>query len=295
MCTSWLLRAGRLLQHRLRGDLHGVQPDRHGRDLHAVPAGTRPPASAVTEMARHVLRHQRLCDGAGACQLYSRHGVRRRELHRLDADASADCDGTGACRPATTQLCDPFVSVATAACKTTCTDDSATASSPNTCAAQQLRQDTARRDLQRPNAECNSGFCASRVCCNTACTGTCMSCALTGSVGTCTPIAAGQPPLVAPSARWRPPSPAGYDGTCNGAGACRKLRRPARSARPPTCTPVDAHAGPGSATATGTAPRPTGASCGDLTCDSDTALQDHLHGRRRLRLAQYLQRAASAR
>src|SRR5262249_36606096 len=34
-------------------------------------------------------------------------------------------------------------------------------------------------------AECASGFCADGVCCNTACTGTCVTCAGQGTVGTC--------------------------------------------------------------------------------------------------------------
>ncbi|MBK7861238.1 MAG: DUF11 domain-containing protein [Archangiaceae bacterium] len=36
-------------------------------------------------------------------------------------------------------------------------------------------------------AECGSGQCVDGVCCNTACTGQCESCAVAGSVGTCSP------------------------------------------------------------------------------------------------------------
>lgn len=35
--------------------------------------------------------------------------------------------------------------------------------------------------------DCVSGFCVGGVCCDTACTGTCMSCNVTGAVGTCSP------------------------------------------------------------------------------------------------------------
>ena len=42
--------------------------------------------------------------------------------------------------------------------------------------------------------ECISGSCVDSVCCNTACDGTCTACNLTGSVGYCTAIPAGQDP-----------------------------------------------------------------------------------------------------
>ncbi len=41
------------------------------------------------------------------------------------------------------------------------------------------------------HAGCQSGQCRDGVCCNTACTTTCFSCALSGSVGTCSPIPTG--------------------------------------------------------------------------------------------------------
>ena len=37
-------------------------------------------------------------------------------------------------------------------------------------------------------AQCASGFCVDGVCCDRACDGSCESCALTGKVGTCSPI-----------------------------------------------------------------------------------------------------------
>jgi hypothetical protein len=38
------------------------------------------------------------------------------------------------------------------------------------------------------DADCASNHCADGVCCNVACTGQCESCALAGTVGTCTPV-----------------------------------------------------------------------------------------------------------
>src|SRR5205814_6954684 len=41
------------------------------------------------------------------------------------------------------------------------------------------------------DSECGSGVCAQGVCCATACTGLCQSCAVPGSMGTCSPVPAG--------------------------------------------------------------------------------------------------------
>ncbi len=59
-------------------------------------------------------------------------------------------------------------------------------------------------------SQCQSGNCVDGVCCNTPCAGTCESCNLAGSVGTCTLISSGQDP--------DNECPSGE--TCNGAGAC---------------------------------------------------------------------------
>src|SRR4029077_14126204 len=39
---------------------------------------------------------------------------------------------------------------------------------------------------------CLSGFCADGVCCDSICSGVCQACALTGMVGTCANVPAGQ-------------------------------------------------------------------------------------------------------
>jgi hypothetical protein len=63
------------------------------------------------------------------------------------------------------------------------------------------------------NVECGSGNCVDTVCCNTTCTGTCQACNLSGSMGTCTSIPAGQDPAMeCPGVT-----------NCNGGGACTLL------------------------------------------------------------------------
>jgi hypothetical protein len=69
--------------------------------------------------------------------------------------------------------------------------------------------------------QCETGFCVGDVCCESACTDTCRSCALPGRAGQCAPVPAGQ---VDPRAGCMVelPGSCGLDGTCDGAGACRK-------------------------------------------------------------------------
>lgn len=80
--------------------------------------------------------------------------------------------------------------------------------------------------------ECTSGFCTSGVCCNEHCDGECKSCTALGQVGVCTFAPAGTP---APTqCQVQPASTCGNDGTCDGAGGCR--RYPTGTACAGTCT-----------------------------------------------------------
>ncbi len=62
-------------------------------------------------------------------------------------------------------------------------------------------------------SECLSNFCVDGVCCNNACTTTCQSCAVTGSVGTCSNVPLGDKDLVATTTCTG-------SNACNGAGQC---------------------------------------------------------------------------
>ncbi len=65
------------------------------------------------------------------------------------------------------------------------------------------------------NAECASNACADGVCCNNACNGTCRSCSLAGSVGTCTNVPANQQDPIANV-------PCIGTNVCDGNAACKK-------------------------------------------------------------------------
>jgi hypothetical protein len=69
-------------------------------------------------------------------------------------------------------------------------------------------------------SQCQSGFCAQGRCCNEICSAPCFACDLAATPGTCTAIATGDPSRGACASE--PPSGCGQDGTCDGAGGCRK-------------------------------------------------------------------------
>ena len=64
-------------------------------------------------------------------------------------------------------------------------------------------------------SECALGHCADFVCCDASCTATCRSCGLSGSVGKCGFVPAGQQDFSAVI-------PCGGTGACDGKGTCKK-------------------------------------------------------------------------
>jgi hypothetical protein len=67
--------------------------------------------------------------------------------------------------------------------------------------------------------ECDSTLCIDGVCCASACDGNCQACNLAGKVGTCAPRPAGATGKLCAN---QPASGCGYDGTCDGDGACHR-------------------------------------------------------------------------
>jgi hypothetical protein len=129
------------------------------------------------------------------------------------------CDGHGACGPAPRLLCAPFACDATSlTCKTTCTSNA-------DCAAGLFcLNGLCGRHLPAPctaDAECASGFCSEGVCCNGPCQGACVSCALPGKFGVCSPVDPGTPD---PRRVCQDQGAAtcGMNGQCDGAGGCQK-------------------------------------------------------------------------
>src|SRR6266540_1700891 len=157
------------------------------------------------------------CNGAGACRQYAA-GTQcaAASCSGTTLTPARTCNGTGTCQTVTTSSCAPYACGASA-CKTTC-------ATPSDCASPSVCNGTTCGKAQNGATcsvagDCASNFCAQGVCCATACTGTCKSCALAGTLGTCTNIAAGLDPLNQCADQGA--TSCGTDGVCSGAGACR--------------------------------------------------------------------------
>jgi hypothetical protein len=127
------------------------------------------------------------------------------------------CNGTGTCQAGAQSSCGTYACNTNNTCRTTCTMDS-------DCAAGYVcNSGVCSKKLNAApctaGTECQSGQCQQGVCCMSSCTGTCRSCALAGTVGTCTLATAGTDPLNQCADAGA--NSCGTDGMCDAAGACR--------------------------------------------------------------------------
>jgi len=182
-----------------------------------VPTGTDPASDCADEGAPSCGKDG-MCDGAGACRRYPQGtecaaGSCTGSTRRL----SSTCDGAGTCIAGASLPCAPFVCGTGNACLTTC-NGSAQCVTPAQC----MNGSCGRAPIGAAcvqSTDCDSGFCAQGICCATACTGTCRSCALAGSIGSCVPVPAGVDPL--DQCQDSGAAGCGTDGACDGNGACR--------------------------------------------------------------------------
>ena len=164
------------------------------------------------------------CDGAGACRFYLGTTCLPGSCLNGAVTGAEICDGEGNCRPGPTLICAPYdCDSAMGQCRVSCAND-------GDCLDGQPCHSGACGDPRPPgpcgaNEDCASGFCADGVCCNTACGGTCVSCALPGRVGTCSPLPVGATCAGSSCSGtlWSGP------GSCDGAGTCQRQMVP--------CTP----------------------------------------------------------
>ena len=143
---------------------------------------------------------------------------------------AGSCDGAGTCVTAAATSCFPFRCGA-AVCKSSCTAD-ADCAPPGVCSDGScgLKPDGATCAY---GTECKSSICEQGICCHTACAGSCMSCAIPGSAGTCAPVTAGTRD---PAGQCRDQGAAtcASNGFCDGAGGCQ-LYAAGTECAPPTC------------------------------------------------------------
>ena len=137
--------------------------------------------------------------------------------------------------------------------------------------------------------QCGTASCVDGVCCNAACGATCAACDLTGTVGTCTPVPAGQDvdgecPGVSCTgyyAGWlgdacrRKADVSAAQARCSGSESCRTTAQECNAQTTPSTTQVTCHAdcqSPNLSSCTGTIPgsctnvNPGNQSCGDGVC-----------------------------
>jgi hypothetical protein len=138
---------------------------------------------------------------------------------KCDGSASirSSCDGFGTCQSAGALVCDPFAcNPKTGDCNRACSSDADCFNAKcinGSCGAGGVGAKCAL------DSDCSSGACAQGVCCNRPCRGSCLSCALPGRAGVCSPVAFG---AVDPSGACVDQGAAtcGTNGRCDGSGGC---------------------------------------------------------------------------
>ncbi len=196
-------------------------------ECHPIPTGLDPDQECSVE--QNGCGRTGVCNGGGACALGAA------GLACGSASCSGNrvtppprCDGAGVCSPQPAEPCAGNLRCANgSACKGTCaeSDDCVTGSTCDTgngqCSAPKPLGTTC--DPADQGDDCASGHCVDGVCCDTACEGDCLACASanTGAPsGTCAPVSAGRDPD--DDCQDDGPSSCNDDGTCDGAGECRK-------------------------------------------------------------------------
>jgi hypothetical protein len=205
------------------------------------------------------------CDGAGACHFYLGNVCAPGVCANGVVTGASACDGQGICKPGVvTRSCAPYsCDPATNGCLSECQDDSQ-CSGGRHC---QSGSCVGEAGVCTEDAECISGNCVDGVCCNTACQGPCVSCALPGKLGACSPVAAGMRDPRALCVDEGAPS-CGHDGTCDGLGGCGLYAAGVSCAVGSSCSGT-LWSGPGTCSGTGTCQRQT-IPCLPFACDPQT-------------------------
>ena len=201
------------------------------------------------------------CDGAGACQRYKT-GTECQPgscAGSIETPA-ATCDATGSCRSATARACAGGAVCQGTSCATSCTLDSA-CQTGFFCDTGVCRAKRAAGVACSAVAQCASGYCVDGVCCGTPCTELCSVCNLPASPGTCKPVPAGQDPRNICSVDTS--NSCGNDGTCNGAGVCR---RPSGTACGVSSCSSGVQSPPGMCNGAGTCSPQPARDCGAYQC-----------------------------
>lgn len=126
-----------------------------------------------------------------------------------------------------------------------------------------VAQPLANGSVCQRGGECESGNCVDRVCCESTCTGLCRSCGLSGSLGSCALVPAGEDPREV--CQEQSAATCGADGVCDGKGACR-LRGAGITCAEPRCATTDTLTLAGTCDGSGVCRAGSGQSCSPFAC-----------------------------
>lgn len=162
-----------------------------------VPAGATAPAThpACVKVPGTTCKENGACDGNGACALYASGescGAGACNAITQRAVTGSTCDGLGTCKPPAEIPCAPFNCRADGlACASTCATDADCQGQP--CVGGSCGK-VGNGSKCTGGVQCTSGNCVDGFCCDLACAGSCQACDLTGSIGKCAALSAGQAP-----------------------------------------------------------------------------------------------------
>ena len=233
-----------------------------------VPQGTDP-KSGCDDQGAASCGDDGTCGGAGLCRKYLAGTVC--SPASCDAGqqlAASSCDGAGTCNPGASSSCGTYA-CSGSTCGVTCTTELECAPG-SFCSAPACVPKNGIGAACSSAGECLSGFCADGVCCGSVCTGPCLACSSAlkggGVDGVCGPVPQGTDPKSGCDDQGA--ASCGDDGTCGGAGLCRKYLAGT------VCSPASCDAGQqlaaSSCDGAGTCNPGASSSCGTYACSGST-------------------------
>ena len=194
-----------------------------------VAASTPDPraAAGITDPTRVCLSQDKtscgrngMCSGNGGCQVWDSGTMCNAQTCATGTNTYSEakmCDGFGMCKAQGSRTCAPYKCNGPA-CGNACGSDN-DCIAPNACVAGKCGPKP-NGGLCNNNNECSSQFCRQGVCCQTDCKGSCFSCSLSTSRGSCTAVPAGSNDP-AGVCKDDGVSSCDRDSKCDGAGKCR--------------------------------------------------------------------------
>lgn len=186
----------------------------------AITTGTDPDAECAAQV-QDTCGTTGFCE-AGACQLWNSSTVCNPGSVCVGSQLTQyRCSGSGSCLGGSPQDCPNGFACSGSACRTTCAGNGDCAGAYY-CDAPTCKPKKGQAQDCADDAECQTGYCVDGKCCNDACEGTCEACSNAakgqGSDGICGLVVGGLDPHG--SCTPGNPSSCGFDGSCNGLGAC---------------------------------------------------------------------------